>query len=586
MATDRLERDWIIAAPHPHRARLADEAGVAPLVAQLLLNRGVQSAAQVGPFLMPDLNALLPPDALPNAVAAGQRLAAAAKAHRRIVIYGDYDVDGVTATTILWHALKLAGADVAFYIPSRLEEGYGLNAEALERIAADGGQLVVTVDCGITAVKEARRARELGIDLIITDHHQPHDELPDALLIHPTACGPSANPHLSGAGVALKVAWALAQELSGATRVSQAFRDYLLDATAFAAVGLVADVVPLVGENRVIASFGLRHLCHTQNPGLQALLEVSGLTGKKSYDDYDIGYMLAPRLNAIGRMGHAQLAVELFTRADHDRAREIAATLDAHNRRRQEVEHEITKQAEALVVEKGLHQPSCRGIVLASPDWHPGVIGIVASRLVDRYHRPTVLIALERDQGQGSGRSVRHFPLHEVLRACERHLTSHGGHAMAAGIKLRKDQIAAFTDAFLIEAARRLTPQDLRPKLHLDDQVGLADLTTEVVNAVQRMAPFGEGNQRPRLATAEVELVDAPRVVGRSGTHLQFSVRQEKTYRKAIAFGRGSQADQLAEHCRVRLAFEPILNEWNGRRSVELKVIDWKPAETADGRPS
>jgi single-stranded-DNA-specific exonuclease len=549
------------------------------VLAQLLLNRGVSTADDVRPFLTPDFRRLRPPEELPGAAAAADRLLAAIRAGRKIVIYGDYDVDGITGTAILWHALKRAGADVSFYIPSRLEEGYGVNAEAVERIAADGAGLLITVDCGITAVEEAQRARALGLELIITDHHEPHERLPDAtLIVHPTAAGKSANPDLSGAGVALKVAWALAQRVSGTPRVSQAYRDFLLDATALAALGLIADVVPLTGENRIITSYGLRHLGHSTNPGLQALLEVANLAGKKSYDDYDVGFMLAPRLNAVGRMGHARLAVELFTQADAARARELAATLDAENRRRQEVERQLVKEAEALVVDKGFHRESCRGIVLASPAWHPGVIGIVAARLVERFQRPTVLIALEDSLGQGSGRSVRHFPLHEVLRCCEEHLLSHGGHAMAAGVRLRADQVAPFTAAFQAEAARRLTPADLRPKLHLDDEIGLAHLTTEVAETIQSLAPFGTGNPRPRLATTPVELVDAPRVVGQSGAHLQLTVRQDNVYRKAIAFGAGPQAQALAEHRHLRLAFEPILNEWNGQRKVELKVVDWKSA--------
>ncbi len=578
-ADSRLERDWHIAAPHTDRDRLAADAGIAPLLAQVLLLRGVTQAADVRPFLNPEFKPH-PPEALPGAPEAARLLAESVRAKKCIVIYGDYDVDGITATAILWHALTLAGGDVQFYIPSRLEEGYGLNREALEKIAADGAGLVITVDCGVTAVESVARARELGLDIIVTDHHEPREQLPDAsVLVHPSACSDSPNPNLSGAGVALKIAWALGQELSGADRVKPEFREFLLDATAFAALGLIADVVPLTGENRIITTFGLHQLCHTSNVGLKALIEVAGLTDKRKYDDFDVGFRLAPRLNAIGRMGHARLAVELFTRADSDRAREIATTLDAQNRKRQEVERKIVKQAEALVVEKGLHRDSSRGIVLASDDWHPGVIGIVASRLVDRFCRPTVLIALEHGVGQGSGRSVRHFPLHEVLGACSEHLESHGGHAMAAGLRVRTDRIDAFADAFQREAIQRLTLADLRPQLRLDDEIPLAALSVEVVDALERMAPFGEGNPRPRFATTPVELPDAPRVVGRNGTHLQFTVRDGRTYRKAIAFGMGAQAEQLGEHRHVRLAFEPIINEWNGRRSAELKVLDWKPAD-------
>ena len=337
--------------------------------------------------------------------------------------------------------------------------------------------------------------------------------------------------------------------------------------------------MPLRGENRVITSYGLRHLRDTQNPGLRALIEVSGLSEKASFDDYDVGFKLAPRLNAIGRMGHAQLAVELFTRADSDRAREIAVTLDAENRRRQSVEREITKQAEALVIERGYDRDSCRGIVLANSEWHAGVIGIVASRMVSRFGRPTIMIALDGDTGQGSGRSIRHFPLHEVLQACSPHLLGHGGHAMAAGVRLRTDQVEAFTAAFQAQAASRLTAADLCPKLRLDDEVPLAQLTTEVVDMIQRLAPFGEGNPRPRLATAVVELVDQPRVVGRNGAHLQLRVREGNVYRKAVAFSYGPQADEIGQHRHLRLAFEPLINEWQGRRSVELRVIDWKPGD-------
>lgn len=605
----RIERDWIIAGPQARREQFARQAGLSILAAQILLNRGISNADDARAFLAPNFAGLFPPEALPGAVDAARRLARAAREKRPIVIYGDYDVDGVTATAILWHALRLAGADVKCYVPSRFEEGYGVNAVALANIAKTGAQLIITVDCGITAVAEARLARELGIELIITDHHEPKDELPDAsVIVHPRAtssaargaaggepgggaatidgydgpgkgAAPCPNGDLSGAGVALKVAWAFAQELSGDRRVSPKFRDYLLDATAFAALGLIADVVPLTGENRIITTFGLKHLCHSQNPGVRALIEVSGLAGKAQVDDYDVGFMLAPRLNAVGRMGHAREAVELFTTADATRAIEIAQALDQHNRQRQSVERGIVREAEALVIERGYHRDGYRGIVLASPSWHVGVIGIAAARLVDRFHRPTVLIALDNGSGQGSGRSVRHFPLHTALAACEKHLTGFGGHAMAAGVKLKSENVDAFTGAFLEQAAQRLTANDLRPRLALDDEVELGQLTPEAIAPLLRMAPFGVGNARPKLATALVELVDSPRVVGSQSSHLQMTVRQNTVFRKAIAFNCGEHANEFAERRRFRLAFEPIINEWNGQRKVELKVMDWKWAE-------
>jgi single-stranded-DNA-specific exonuclease len=571
------DREWIIAAPHPDRDALASSAGVSPLLAQVLLSRGVASAAAISAFLQPQYKQLHSPADLPGAVEAAERLHAAVAAGRKIVVYGDYDVDGITGTAILWHAIRLAGGKVSFYIPSRLDEGYGVNGDALRELHTDGASLVITVDCGITAVEQARLAKDLGLDLIITDHHQPQATLPDAAcIVHPTAVGKSPNPDLCGAAVALKVAWALGQKCAGAGRVQPEWAESLQDATALAALGLIADVVPLTGENRVITTFGLKRLRTTQNHGLRALLDVSGLTSKDSYDDYDVGFKLAPRLNAIGRLGHARLAVELFTRAGPEQAHQIAETLDDQNRKRQTVERGIVKEAEALVSELGFDRDGCRGIVLASSKWHAGVIGIVASRLVDRFHRPTVLIALEGDQGQGSGRSIRHFPLHEVLDTCSEHLISHGGHAMAAGIKVTADRIEDFTQAFLEQAANRLTPQDLTPKLHLDDEVPLSMLQLDVVNTLNRLAPFGPGNPRVRLATQPVEITGEPRAVGKSAAHVQFSVRDGSEVRKAIAFGRGGEIDQLNDHRRLQLAFEPSINEWQGHRSVQLKVIDWR----------
>ncbi len=489
-------------------------------------------------------------------------------------------MDGITGVAILWHALRLLEADVRTYVPSRFEEGYGLNREALEKLAADGAAVVITVDCGVTAVREARRARELGVELIITDHHQPRDELPDALLVHPSVPQVSANPDLSGSGVALKVAWALARLACGQPRVDERFRDFLMDATALAALGLVADLVPLTGENRILATYGLRQLPHVANPGLRALIEVSGLAGERRYDDYHVGFVLGPRLNAIGRMGHAIEAVELLTTADAARARELAARLERLNRERQNVEKRISAEAARQVVERGMHRAGCHGIVLASRQWHLGVVGIVASRLVERFGRPTILIALdEHGAGQGSGRSVPHFPLHEVLAECSEALESFGGHAMAAGVRLHESQVPRFTELFQQQAARRLTPADLKPRLRLDAEIELARLTTELVEGIRRLAPFSIGNPRPKLATAPVELVEPPRAVGRNGSHLAFVVRDGRTVRRAIAFGRGSLAGWLAEQRRVRLAFEPMINEFNGRRRVELRVLDFKAAE-------
>ncbi len=575
MANGSAKR-WIVAPPWDGAAHLARRLGVAPLVAQSLHCRGYEDPGQARAFLSPQLNDLIAPDELHGAAKAAERLARAVADRQRIVLYGDYDVDGMTGVAILWHCLKLAGADCGFYVPHRIEEGYGLNDEAVDQLAADGAKVIVTVDCGITATEQADRASRLGIDLIITDHHLPPAALPDAhAVVHPQLNG-YPNPHLAGAGVAMKLAWALAQRLtpSYAGKVSDAYREFLLDATCLAALGTIADVVPLVGENRVLAHYGLVGLRHCRLPGIQSLIEVAGLNGAK-LDSYHVGFGLAPRLNAIGRMGHARLAIEMLTRADEERAIEIATYLDGQNRQRQKLERKLRDEARRMVGESGADGLNRRAIVLAKEGWHAGVIGIVASRLVEEFCRPTVLIALDGDTGQGSARSVRHFQMFDGLAACREHLISFGGHAMAAGLRISADAIDAFTEAFVAHANQVLTPADLQHEIRLDGQADLADLTEAAIHDLERLGPFGQGNPKPRWVSRELELMGEPRVVGKTGEHLQLTVRDGQTVRRCIAFGQADRQQQLRDGRRFCVAFEPMVNEFNGRRSVELHVLDF-----------
>jgi len=566
---------WIIAPAWERRVEAAKRLGVSPLVAQVLHNRGLDDPQAARRFLNPQLKDLLPPETLPGALEAAERIAAAVRERRRIVIYGDYDVDGITGTAILWHVLRLAGANVDYYIPHRLEEGYGLNAEAIAKLADEGAGLIITVDCGITAVEEAALAADRGLELIITDHHAATGELPrSACIVHPSATGTCyPNPHISGAGVALKLAWAIAQQLSRATKVRPEFREFLIDAVGLAALGTIADVVQLVEENRILARHGLAGLKASRHHGIAALIESAGLAGAK-LNDYHVGFLLAPRLNAAGRMGHARLAAELLTRADAARAREIAIYLSEQNRRRRALEQKILKQARQMAHKQRMTSDACRAIVLAKQGWHAGVIGIVAARLVEEFSRPTVLIALEDHRGQGSARSVRHFDMHRALTACREHLISFGGHAMAAGLKIHPDRVQAFAEQFIQIANNTLTAADLQPALRLDAVVKLRELSEPTVQVLLDLGPFGVGNPKPRLATGWVDLVGEPRIVGKAGEHLQFTVAEEGVVRKAIAFGHAKYRQALLDHRRCRLAFEPILNEFNGRRSVELQVLD------------
>jgi single-stranded-DNA-specific exonuclease len=569
---------WSIAEPHALAHELATRLRTSPVIAQVLLNRGLREPQECQDFLRPSLKCLHDPAAIPNLTHAAGRIAQAIGNGEKIVIYGDYDVDGITATSILWHAITNLGGNVDFYIPHRIDEGYGLNTQAIADICDGGAKLIVTVDCGVTAVEQAKVARDRGVDLIITDHHDWHDDaLPECYaIVHPrlpSAAPAYPNPHLCGAGVAFKLAWGIGQAISGGAKVTDAFRTLLVEATALAALGTIADVVPLVGENRILAAFGLSGLKQSKLVGIRALIESAGLTGQK-LDSYHVGFLLAPRLNACGRMGHARLAVEMLTRADVPRAMEIATYLEQQNRERQAIERTILDEALAQVIEQKLDGDDCRAIVLAGQGWHPGVIGIVASRLVDRFNRPTIVIALNGETGQGSGRSIPGFHLTKALEACAAHLEAYGGHEMAAGMKIRPESLDAFRRTFCEYASSILQPEQLIAELKLDGLADLRQVTTALVGDLQRLGPFGHGNRKPLLVCKGLELAGPPRRVGKTGDHLQLYVKQGSDTIKCIAFGHGSLFDRLQPGVVLDVAFEPTLNEFNGRVSVELTVKD------------
>lgn len=570
---------------------LARRLGISVITAQLLLNRGLRADTDCAAFMRPTLKALIEPARLPGLSAAAERIARAVRDGQRIAIYGDYDVDGIAASTVLYHTLvQLAGhaGNLRTYIPHRIDEGYGLNTEAVEKLCDEGAQLIITVDCGVTAAGPVAAARARGVDVIVTDHHEWKSNaagqpvLPEATaIVHPRLGGGApgegyGNPHLCGAGVAFKVAWGVGQAMLGA-KVGDTFRDLLVEMTALAALGTIADVVPLLGENRIIAHFGLGCLTRSRLHGIRALLKSNGLEGGK-LDAFDVGFKLAPKLNASGRMGHAGLALEMLTTAGPERAAEIAGYLHQQNSQRQATERKTVNEVMAEIVRRGDHRDSCAGILVAGRGWHPGVIGIAASRVVDKLHRPTVLVALDEDGlGSGSGRSIAGFHLARALASCGELLLSCGGHEMAAGLKVRAENVEAVRERFQAAARAELSDAQLTPELLLDCEVSIGQMNEGLVGEMARLGPFGHGNRAPLLTLRDVELAADPRRVGAHGEHLQLHFKQGDRVIKGIAFGLGAPGrigERLARGMRLDVAMKPTLNEWNGRTSVEVQVRD------------
>lgn len=561
---------------------MAQRLGIDPVIAQVLANRGLTDERSASGFLLPKLSDLHSPELLVGMDAATDRIVRAVKNEEPIVIYGDYDVDGITASSILWHAIRHAGAEPRLYVPHRLKEGYGLNEEAVRQFAADGVKLMITVDCGVTAAVEVAAANEAGMDVIITDHHEFDGDppvLPPAVAVlhprHPDGEYPFGM--LCGAGVAFKLAWALGQRLNGSERCGREYRDFLVTAVGLAALGTIADVVPLVDENRIIAKFGLEGLASSPLPGVQALLEAARLTGK-NIEGYHVGFRIGPRLNAAGRMGHAREAIELLTSADAERAAVIATTLEQQNRVRRKTQLAMVDRAMAMLDEQGWVPDERSSIVLCDPAWHVGVVGIVASRLVDRFRRPTILLGggARGEAGQlgGSGRSIKGFHLADALTACTQHLIAHGGHAMAAGLSLRPAQLQAFTDAFEAICRERLSESDMHRKLHIDAEAPLSVIDTALTEQFRRLAPFGQENPKPVLAAYGVELTAAPQRMGKTRKHMSFMASQNGVAHRCVAFGRGDDADRLDRGSRIDIAFCPQISTWRGNRSLELMIED------------
>jgi len=574
LAARMQNKQWAVKPVCERSAELARSLKVSPLSAQVLINRGITCAETGIRFLQPRLTDLIAPEKMSGIEKAVEKLKKAIKSKEKITIYGDYDVDGMTGVAILWQLITQLGGNVDYYIPHRIDEGYGLNPEAIEIIAAAGSKVLVTVDCGIGAIESISLAGRSGLDVIVTDHHQPGPELPDAFaIVHPVMDASYGNQDSAGAMVAFKLAWALANEFNSGVRLEPELRDFMLNATSLAAMGTIADIVDLRGENRILTHYGLKTLAQCSLSGIKALVESAGLNGA-GLDTFDIGFRLAPMLNAAGRMGHARLAVELLTSKSDIRSAQIAEYLKDQNNHRRRCERKIFKQACEIIVARDLNHPDRKSIVLAEETWHSGVIGIVASRIVDKYYRPTIMLNCSGQIAQGSGRSIEGFDILAGLSDCADHLISFGGHKMAAGIKIEVDKIDQFADDFEAYAQENLNHDDITAKLDIDAEVRLADLNWDVVNELKMLEPFGRGNPEPVFATKGLRLACDPRRVGAKGDHLQLAVTDNTATIRCIGFGMGKLEKKLLESDFFNAAYRADLDTYNGNKNIQLVLTD------------
>jgi single-stranded-DNA-specific exonuclease len=560
--------------------RICEANQLSPVIAQILAAREITGWTEIEAFFDLRLTQVPGPFRLPGMEQACGVILAAIAAGKKIIVYGDYDCDGITATAIMYRCLKLLGATVTYFVPSRIDDGYGLNSERLR-------ELIITVDCGIASLAEAEVAREIGLQLVITDHHQLGSGLPEAAaIIHPALPGgdyPFAG--LCGAGVAFKLAWGLCQRHSGSEKLPEPQRLLLFQALAFAAIGTVADVVPLRQENRILVHQGLERLVEFGGLGLKALLHCAKLEGRPKLSAEDLAFGLAPRLNASGRLGQAQLGVELLVTENPHRAEMLAEYIDNLNKSRDSLERTILRNARKQLEERfdPEHDPA---IVLADRDWHVGVIGIVAGRLADEYQRPTVIIsldALDARPAVGSARSAGRVDLYAALGQCQSHLLGYGGHRAAAGLKIAPHCIEAFRESFFETVAGACGDGSPEPELMVDAEAALCQLTVETVQQLEKLAPFGQENPRPVICAIGVELVETPKKMGSDGRHLALRVGQDRTRLRAVGFGKADWLDQLESGAGqlFDFAFKPVINDFNGMRRVELQLLDFRPSRCA-----
>jgi single-stranded-DNA-specific exonuclease len=562
----RLE--WVVASEPDYRLveSMSRETGLPMVIVKILINRGLNTIDEIRSFIDPKMEDLADPFELPDMGNAVERLVEALRSNEKIMVYGDYDVDGVTASALMFLVLNKLGAQVTYYLPNRLVEGYGLSEDGILEAESKGVSLIVSVDTGVTAADEVEFAREHGIEVIVTDHHEPGERLPNSIaIVNPKVSRDDEAGHeLAGVGVAFKVAQALYRRL-------QQNEEELEEHLDLVALGTSADIVPLVHENRILTKFGIRQIVRTTKPGLKKLVFVSGLMGKE-ISTGQVVFILAPRINAIGRLGDAVKAIQLLTTRDEAVATEIARFLDFENKRRKAIDEQTLNEALSQI-ESSVNLETDKAIVLESSGWHQGVIGIVASRLVEKYYLPTVLISIDGEVGKGSARSIPAFHMYEALKSCDDILLRFGGHKYAAGLSIAPENVPEFRRRLKKVAAEKLAAEDLTPKLHIDAEIDLDSVDMEFVKTIDTFAPFGPSNMRPVFLTRNLNIVGHPHIVGRN--HLKMKVRKGERVFDVIGFNFGEHANSLAMHgVDVDMAYVVEANTFYDQPRIQLRVKD------------
>ena len=540
--------------------KIENEYGISNLLAKILVNRNLTKNEDIDLFLKPTRHDFHNPYLMPDMVLAVDRIIKAINNKEKILIYGDYDVDGITSITVVKNFLLERGANVTQYIPNRLNEGYGLNKDAIKKIADDGVNLIITVDCGISGIEEVDYANSLGLEVIVTDHHEVGEVLPNAIAVVDAKRKDSTYPfrELAGVGVGFKLIQAIAQRLELEEKEYLKYLDIVC-------IGTISDIVPLVDENRVIAKLGLKLVEVTKNVGLKALLEASGY---KKIDSFTVSFGLAPRINACGRMGKEKEALNLFLTQDENEAKKIALRLNEYNKERQDIEKRIYEDA-VNKIEKS--EKNKQVLVLGSENWHHGVIGIVASKITDLYFKPSILICFEEDEGKGSGRSIPGFDLYESLTNCSENLEKFGGHAMAVGVSLKKENFEKFKEEFE-KYAQNSNICDIIPIIKIDEEITLEDINIKAVEELNMLEPFGEANKMPLFMYKNLK-IHSIRTLS-EGKHIKLTLKDNNFYIDSIGFNLGHLAEEYQIGDKVDVVGSLEINKFNGRESVQINLKD------------